>query len=454
MKKRYLRFAAVLIAVLAVCFPETAARSDAAPPMAPPGSNIAPDQETQVQMAAENVLLTIQKNKDGGYRALVTADFRMRNQGKTDETMKVRFPLENVEGWGNGYGEKPLIQNFAVRADGAWLSTMNVMEPFQAGNIPMQWATFPVTFPIGKDVMLQVSYETSLTKYGAFNILDYVLRTGAGWYGPISSAAITFRFPYAVNPTNVLTSADTSLVGKEVRFLYSDFEPDSDISLHFADPAIWQRILDLELETGEHPTDIAAIRQLADLYQSLMWEKHECFFAPSLLAQSILQQAVVYSPHSAELHAAWATVYWNQSLCLGNYYPEDVKHPDENAIREGFNRERKIALALDPQNQEALQLNPVPTVEAPTEDDSPSAFSKTILPALSSTATNPTAIAATALECPLPASATPCPQKEMDGHSEFPIGWMVCIGALGVAIGLATAALWKWGRAAKSPSKE
>ncbi len=60
------------------------ALADVAPPSQPPGSNILPGGNTQVQMVAEYVLLSVLPGSSKPYIVSINADFAMRNQGKTD----------------------------------------------------------------------------------------------------------------------------------------------------------------------------------------------------------------------------------------------------------------------------------------------------------------------------------------------------------------------------------
>jgi hypothetical protein len=288
MPNRKLLAVCILIAVAAAIVPGRAARSDAAPPREPPAGNVWPAAgTTMVQMTAENVTLWIRPASGRGYVAAVTADFNFRNQGTAAESMQVRFPMEPVNGGGDGYGGRPLIRNFAAKTGGAALPITTVEEPFEDGPA-VAWSTFPVTFPAGKDVFLRVTYETGFSSghYGD-SWLDYILETGAGWYGNIGSAVVTYRFPYAVGPLNVPVQEQAVRTGSEVRFLFSEFEPDflSNIRLEFLHPAVWQKVLDLEHATGENPKDVRSVVQLAAEYQDL------CMLAgtdASLLAETIV----------------------------------------------------------------------------------------------------------------------------------------------------------------------
>ncbi len=401
-----------------------------------------------VQMLAENVTLWIRPGAGGKYAASVTADFNFRNQGHSAESMQVRFPMEAVDGRGDGYGSRPLIRNFAAKAGGAALPVTALEEPLADGPA-VAWSAFPLTFPAGKDVLLRVTYETDITngKYGDGG-LDYILETGAGWYGTIGSAVVTYRFPYAVGPVNVPGQEQAVRTGNEVRFLFSDFEPDenSNVRLHFLSPAAWQKILDLERKTGENPQDIRSIIELADIYQDF------CISGgadASRLAETIVLEGLTYNPDSADLHAEWAKIYLDRLLPMCGGYGS-VFDRDETIA--GLQRELNLALRIDPQNElalkvqqsiaEQLEYDPdflsnsepvpattVPATETPTEEiiktETATRFAGTDTPTLFVTPT---------------AEALP-PGPEPSGG--IPAGWLIGAGIAGVVLGLIVPSSWK-----------
>jgi hypothetical protein len=321
----------------------------------------------------------------------------------------------------------------------------------------VQWSAFSVTFPAGKDVALAVRYDTGMTGEGSIKWLDYILETGAGWYGPIGSAVIIYRFPYAVGSVNILSgSTNYYLVGREVRFIAADFEPDagSNIHLRFVDPAVWQSALDLESETGANPTDIPSIVSLAEIYEGMNQLHHDCNVDPgaSQLAMSIIQEGLVYSPDSAELHAEWAGLYFDRMQCA--YFEssmEQLQNPSWNDWVSGFVRELKMALALDPANKKALQLQ---EEMSQWQDSAPDLLSML----------TPTAFPADTEEN-LPIQSTPTPRAmETAAQSFFPgatplivntpvtngvplsgfgIGWVLTAGLGGMILGIGISSLWK-----------
>src|SRR5512134_2463381 len=141
-------FLILLVALLA--FPADV-HADVAPPIYPPGSNPQPGAEvTQVRMAAETVVIEVQKDTtpESLGRARVTADFSMHNLGTAEESMAVRFPISSND----RRGEYPEIGNLLITVDGQRVQYRRASYPdiqyWTDENVP--WAEFDVSFPAGQ----------------------------------------------------------------------------------------------------------------------------------------------------------------------------------------------------------------------------------------------------------------------------------------------------------------
>ena len=99
------------------------------------------------------------------YKAVVdvTADFTLSNPTGEVMSMTVWFPLasalENVR-WEEHIGRAPRIENFQVVVNGKPLDyrVTDLPNPQGEDKPPLPWASFPVTFPAGEEVNIQVSY--------------------------------------------------------------------------------------------------------------------------------------------------------------------------------------------------------------------------------------------------------------------------------------------------------
>jgi hypothetical protein len=263
--KKILLFLAALL-VLFVPGMASAAKSaapalDVAPPPPPAGVTIYPGAETtQVRMMAETVEINVAQNNPGEKPyARVRAVFTMRNLGGEAENLAVRFPLNFLfPGYMSNWEvcEFPLaypeISDFSALVDGepaqVTNTTKKITDPGGAkGEVEVAcWANFPVNFPPGKDVQIEVRYSAQgypgvygTEVYVQFN---YVLVSGAGWNDTIGSAEIIFHAPYTLNkkvqlpyfPENGVVS------GSEIRWSFNNFEPEGDINVAMMDPGHWQ----------------------------------------------------------------------------------------------------------------------------------------------------------------------------------------------------------------------
>ena len=348
--RRAIRYALIALLALALAGP---ALADAAPPLRPPGSNLAPGGETQVQMVAETVRIEVVP-PDG---VRIRADFTLRNQGTAEERMAVRFPLEEPSGMGDGYGRRAQVQNLAVAIGGQAVPWREIQEPFRDGNPPIRWAAFDVAFPSGQDVQLAVTYETALTGYGPgqgpASVL-YILETGAGWYGPIGRADIIVHLPYPAGPDNVWSSAATAsgaaYAGHQARWRWENLEPtrQHNFWVRLVWPEDWQRLLHARAALEARPADAQAALALAEACRTAGSDV-KGFVAIAPLAgeaQSAIEQALAHAPGSADLHGELARV-----LVWRLPYGATLADPSLPRIR----AELQAALALDPQNARALQ---------------------------------------------------------------------------------------------------
>jgi hypothetical protein len=351
------KIVAIIITTILLMVSYTPVRADIAPPEPPPGSGINPSQETKVQMVAENVLMVVRETSPDVYIIEVTADFAMKNLGETDEQMQVRFPLENVSGLGDGWGQHPEVRNFKASVNKSQVSTKTIQEPYQTNGIPLNWAAFDVNFPTGQDVYIQVSYITDVEDYAA-PAIQYILGTGAGWYQSIGTATITLRFPYAVSMANVLWFHEPDkipenivLIGKEIRWHWKNYEPASDeiVSVSVVHPKDWQNILDLEAKTGINPNDIDSVIELSRKYQ-VAGSNKGFISTPRLgdLAEIAIEQALALHPNEIRLHLELAEIYY-QRYWWSKYLPE-------NPYTQKLKDEIGVIFELDPTNQRALEL--------------------------------------------------------------------------------------------------
>ena len=353
--------------------------ADAAPPRVPFGGNITDGEQTQVQMVAEDVLLEVKGGSPGNGLVEATATFAMRNQGQADESMHVRFPMEALDGNGNGYGQRPLLRDFKASVNSSPVTVATVQEPYQASGPDITWSTFDVTFPAGKDVSIQVNYVTDLEDtsrpdvYGGLVGVTYTLGTGAGWHGPIGSVVIVLRLPYTASPANVWWAASPSeaTLGRpwldlsggafeenEVRWSWANFEPDPQtvFDVMVIRPATWQSVLSLESRAQANPGDVQTALALAEAYRNAGSGAKGFLVSPALadLAELAVRRALTFAPQELALHSELAELLaWRLGMLYGPLL--DPSQPPEK-IQE-LHDELALILQMDPANARAKELS-------------------------------------------------------------------------------------------------
>ena len=278
-------------------------------PILPDGSNIQPDAETPIQMSAERVVLNVRQATEWdsarmaynpmayGLRnpmipiwqlsvAEVSAVFTMTNPTSEEVGMTVWFPLastlENDE-WESHAGEvAPRIENFRVSVAGQPL-TYNINElPNPKGTdyplLPL--ASFPVTFPAGQDILIQVSYliwaQDDIGGVGMF--LSYIFQTGAGWAGPIGRAELVINLPYLASPETIgMMPEGEEVDGCQVRWTWENFEPtpQDDFTIWLIRQERWEELGTARMRVINWPDDGNAYLDLADTYRRLILGKYQ-----------------------------------------------------------------------------------------------------------------------------------------------------------------------------------
>jgi hypothetical protein len=358
---------AALLVVLAL--PPILAFADVAPPEQPPGSNLAPGEEsTQVQMLAETVLIEVQTAPWPGVSlssvvrdwAKVTAHFVMLNQGTADESMQVRFPLTNPRGWGDGWGEYPEIEDIRVWVDGQQVSTSKVTSPSPRGDDdpPILWAGFDVTFPAGEQVEIEVRYSQRATGYHPQSVFTYILETGAGWKDAIGSGELIVRFPYTASHENVLmqhSSGGMRFVGADARWSFEELEPTGEDNLRVTiiEPGYWLAVIGAQGIVDNHPDDgdawgglARAIKRVTLEYKGWLREDDAgvALYQASVRAY---EKAVALKPEVAKWHAGYAELLWHKIWLWPDYGA-----PEMITILEQL----QAALEIEPQNEQAWQI--------------------------------------------------------------------------------------------------
>lgn len=348
----------ILVVITVLASFASPARADVAPPAQPPGANPEPgDETTQVRMVDEVVTLDVLADEPA--HAHVTANFTMRNLGSQAESMAVRFPLGAADGF---YGILE-IQNFGVRVNEEPLSYQRVIQETEVygQKTQMPWATFPVTFLPGENVLIKISYDVLGTAWEYDNYVEfsYILETGAGWKDTIGSATIIVRLPYEASELNVVdlnkNPAMSGISGRDVAWTFKDLEPtlEDNFSVFVVKPVIWKQVKAESENVAKNPRDGEAWGRLGKAYkQSFTYPKPFCredgttetLYA---LSKEAYEKAVSLKPEDALWHAGFADL-------LANSGQWDC--PDIPADRIRALQEIQLALDLAPKDEKVLEI--------------------------------------------------------------------------------------------------
>lgn len=448
----------VITVMVLINFPRQTVRADAAPPGPPPGEGVQPDVETtMVQMVAEQVLIdvsdrikTIEADQEyedwdntiNGYEVSFQATFWMKNQGDESESMAVRFPLNADSGWGTTF----TVSDFSVHVDGNRVKWRQGTHPESWEQFI--WAYFDVTFPPGEEVVIRVNYSTitfsdpQIAEEG----IEYILQTGAGWYGPIEYGEIILSLPYDAIPITIenkfsKTPSETVYFDGKAHWYFNQLEPEDkdNIRLEIMSPKVWQDINQMRGILENDSENLSALKTLGDacIAASINTKAYGVQNHPDLFLEglSAYEKAASLGYQNLEFHI-------NYAKALTAYY----EFPDER-YADQLAEQIEIIKQLDSDNPELswLQRRLADYREYLIPTSTPTATMKpTLTQTLSPTHTlHPPTATATAIPNPT-ATITPTPTLEQVCVEQSDvIGWGVIIGVFLVAGGVFFGKRWK-----------
>jgi hypothetical protein len=193
------------------------------------GYGVVPLDNDQVTMAAEWVEAEVR-----GDQAWVTCVFTFTNTGPAVEVL-MGFP----QAWSRGGGESELL-DFRAFVDGEEVSVI-----FRPNGQPQGdwdyagWHTFSVPFAAAQTRIVRNTYHGRLNLVSnGDRAFEYILHTGATWYGPIGQADIVVRWQKDrdVRPDTISAGPPGYVQGqRELHWHFADLEPDheDDIRVFF-----------------------------------------------------------------------------------------------------------------------------------------------------------------------------------------------------------------------------
>jgi hypothetical protein len=278
----------------------------------------------------------------------VNASFNMRNQGQAEEMMQVIFPLTRLDfPWLTGSYEI-IPSSFTAKVNGQSVPITEITTPVemtylsQSGDpiTPSEgkfyqdvlWAAFEVTFPAQQDVLLEVEYK--MGGHGGFTGIEYILETGAGWYGNILSADIIVRLPYPATQ-EMIQAATPGYVfsGNDIVWKMKNFEPKRKDNLHVRviNSYDWPLILELRSKVEQNPDDADTWYELGNEYSKLSLRFQSGLCAGSWpysiisqhfadLAAEAFENATLLRPDWGNAHFKLANVLWFGNQNVEKYF--------------------------------------------------------------------------------------------------------------------------------------
>lgn len=344
----------VLVAITIIALaPTTHARADMAPPEPPAGGSLdAGEPSTYVQMVSEDVLMTI-----GDNGADVTATFNMKNQGTDEETLNVRFPVGTT--WGDASGNTYQFMgvdtsSFVIHIEGE-KADFDVIK--DDPSILCCWVTWQVAFPPDQMVKVEVTYRALPSYYSSFPIYSYILETGTGWYGTIGKGTITLRLPYEVSEENMSEywlsndAAKYTITGTDIIRSFTNLEPtrDDDIYVEIMSPPVWREWQAAEKAVEEDPDSVSTHLRFAHaLNSAVYYEGGGCTQKCQLMDRAMKE-------YDLWLHVIPDEYVLQVIPNIVDYLLDYIDMLRYWRVDEGC-MELKRALALDPVNKDALQM--------------------------------------------------------------------------------------------------
>jgi hypothetical protein len=329
------------------------------PSGASPG--VPPDMNTNVRMVSEKVDLTIEAHKpptpageenSAGHwmRGRVKARFLMRNLSQEREAFDVWFPLAASVRYSGILPSTPenIVKDFEVWVEDRQIKTKKVKAPDLSD--PQQesmWAKFPLVFPAGEDVIVQVNYTIYPSGRSPFGGFEYILQTGAGWKDSIGEAIITISLPDAVTPENVSLSGNSieglplapqppgyKIEQNTVRWQFTNLEPTAqhNIYVDVLQPDRYQRLLQARAGAQNEPNSADAQLELAGAIQDallVIYVVGQHGGGPSLAEQANVayRRSLELAPNRADIYrqyARWLVRIFGRTSLMSGFCPQEL----------------------------------------------------------------------------------------------------------------------------------
>ncbi len=396
---RYRKFLSALVllgVILAYTAPLPAQADLAVEPILPGGSNLAPGEQTPIEMSLEVVRIDVRQATDADNEIIqsnpfapemqysqpsypvvaeVSAVFTMTNPTTEDIRLNTWFPLsstlDSIYWWTGSAQSVPAIADFHVSVSGSELNYIFTRLPSttEGDNVLLPWAEFLVKFPAQEDTHIEVNYLVPLAQFSEGNALAlyYIFQTGAGWAGPIGRAELILSLPYPASAETFRRVSASSIGipypwaseqdeiqdgavidGNQVRWTGTNFEPTAqdDFAAWLVDPAMWQELETTRRLVEENPQEGINWLRLAELYCKLGTTS-------TIFKSSYLQPAIEVYQKTAELLPDNPTPH--SGIAYLTFLQNSTGNPIPANLMQFIQGEIDIAKALEVQHPELLE---------------------------------------------------------------------------------------------------
>jgi len=224
----------------------------------------------------------------------------------------------------------------------------------------IHWATFDINFPAGKSVLVDMSFELQSTGWLPQAEFDYLLETGAGWYGPIGKGEINLILPYAAASGENINLKESSPGGKInnsiITWVFSDLEPTAKDNWHalIIDPVTWQSILEIRIDLEKNPEEINLLQELAVKYEDIIFDKGLWNIKSGTESLAVRYRDVVeklsrLKPGDANLKGEYAGILYAMYQNPNRFI---INPPSLNEVYSALNQ----AYLLNPENWELSEM--------------------------------------------------------------------------------------------------
>ena len=375
----------LLITLLAVGSIPGAVHAGTAPPTRSPGAAISPNPSSaetldlvgSVSLAAQTVEFVVEAPPTAAdseieteqvtalvpeqVHARVNGTYVLRNSSRSDLTLSLGFPLNDLSGIKDANGNLPVVEGFGIAVAGAPVDYAQTSRtnPYGEGEPAIQWATFPVLIPARNEVTVGSSFTTTAAGQWPIAQFNYSMETATAWQGRIGQSEIVLRLPYAASNENVFLSESTAggvIEGDTVRWSRRNLvaSAQNNFQMSILAPKVWQQILNARAAAAQTPDNPDVWVTLGRAYRAAIALDNGTPLGGTRQfveqAEQAYERAIQLNPNIAEVHQEYAQLVYDLRIA------EDLNTTRALPQLEKIIDHVQTALQLDPGDPATAEL--------------------------------------------------------------------------------------------------